>query len=249
MYANMYYMTEQTSKRVALITGSTSGIGKEAALLFGSHGYTTIISGRRQEHGEHVARQINDAQGEAYFFAADLTRAGVATDLANFAISKGELAVLVNCVGGNKPGTSLEDQFKINYTAPRAVAEAALAHMASGACVVTVSSICAESGIHARAGGTYADAKAALTNYAHGLVRPLALRGIRAHIVAPGLTDTADTAHIESKYRSEHVSQMPLSPDYLSPTQVAQVIYDVTTWRQATGQTIVIDGGMTAVTG
>jgi len=42
---------------------------------------------------------------------------------------------------------------------------------------------------------------------------------------------------------------MPLTNDFLRPEQIAQVIYDVSSWEQVTGATIVVDGGMTAVNG
>ena len=235
-------------KEVALITGSTSGIGAATAELFAAHGYHVVVTGRNAGRGEAVRARIAAAGGAADFFAADLTRQAEAQALATHAASLGQLSVVVNCAGSNKPGMSLEEHFAINYKAGRFTTEAALAHMEAGACVITVTSVCAESR-QAHGGSPYADAKAALTAFAFGQLSELTRKNIRTHVIAPGVTHTPDTAHLSAAEQQLFIEQMPLTKGLLDPSQIAQTIYDVSTWIWTTGQTIVVDGGMTALSG
>ena len=234
--------------KVALITGSTSGIGRATAECFGEKGYHVVVTGRDEERGHQVRQRIIDNNGSADFFKADLTQQDQAEALAQFAANLGEIAVLVNCAGGNKRGMSLDDHFAINYKATRFVTLAALSYMKASSSIVNVTSICSESK-QAHEGGPYSDSKAAVTSFTYGLTKELALNGIRINIVAPGLTDTPDTAHISPTDRQILIDKMPLSNDFLQPEQVAQTIYDVSSWEYVTGATVVIDGGMTAING
>lgn len=234
-------------REVALITGSTSGIGAATAELFAEQGYHVIITGRNEARAQEVCERIQDAEYKADFLTADVTDQAEVEKLIEYSTSIGKLAVLVNCAGSNKPNMSLDEHLAINYKAPRAVTEAAIPHMSAGSSIITVTSICSESK-QAHEGGPYSDAKAALTSYSIGLVKRLLSEGIRINIVAPGLTDTRDTAHLTSAERTVLSKKMPLTGRFLEPEEVAKVIYNLSQLN-VTGQTLIIDGGMTAVHG
>ncbi|WP_449342337.1 SDR family NAD(P)-dependent oxidoreductase, partial [Streptomyces aurantiogriseus] len=57
---------------VALVTGATTGIGKETSLSLARAGHAVVVSGRRKEAGEAVVREIRDNGGQAAFIAADV---------------------------------------------------------------------------------------------------------------------------------------------------------------------------------
>ncbi len=59
--------------KVTIVTGSTSGIGKAAAILFAWEGAKVVVCGRRKEKGEAVLQQIKDNGGEGIFVQADVT--------------------------------------------------------------------------------------------------------------------------------------------------------------------------------
>jgi NAD(P)-dependent dehydrogenase (short-subunit alcohol dehydrogenase family) len=58
--------------KAAIITGSTSGIGRAGAILLAQEGAKVIISGRNQQRGQEVVRTINEQGGQASFVAADM---------------------------------------------------------------------------------------------------------------------------------------------------------------------------------
>ncbi len=62
-------------KKVALITGGTSGIGEATALLFAGEGAAVAITGRNEERGRKVASEIENSHGKAIFLVADVTSA------------------------------------------------------------------------------------------------------------------------------------------------------------------------------
>ena len=68
-------MTGRLKRKVALITGGTSGIGEATAHVFAREGAQVAITGRRRELGEAVVAQIKQTGGDATFIAADVTQA------------------------------------------------------------------------------------------------------------------------------------------------------------------------------
>jgi NAD(P)-dependent dehydrogenase (short-subunit alcohol dehydrogenase family) len=92
--------------KVAVITGSTSGIGKASAVLFAWEGAKVIVSGRRTERGEAVIKTIKDNGGEAVFVRADMTAEVDMTNLVRTVMDTyGRIDILFNNAGYmmNKP--------------------------------------------------------------------------------------------------------------------------------------------------
>ena len=91
--------------KVALVTGSTSGIGKGIAYYFASLGARVVISGRDAVRGATVVEKIRQAGGEADFMAADLSEVDQCRRLIRFAAECfGGLDVLVNNAGNTSRG-------------------------------------------------------------------------------------------------------------------------------------------------
>lgn len=67
-------MTKPFDKKIALVFGGTSGIGKATALAYANEGATVIVSGRREKEGTAVVEQIATQGGKAHFIAADVTK-------------------------------------------------------------------------------------------------------------------------------------------------------------------------------
>ena len=97
-----------TSRRPAraLVTGSTSGIGRSIAMALAREGATVVVSGRNKEAGDTVVQAIRSAGGAAHFVRADLAEGGrAATHLAHAAAETagGPVNVLVNNAGSAHP--------------------------------------------------------------------------------------------------------------------------------------------------
>src|SRR3546814_1283902 len=74
-------MAGRLEKKVALITGSTSGCGRACAVRFAAEGARVMVTGRNEEAGEEIVRTIRQAGGEASFFRADISKESEVSDL------------------------------------------------------------------------------------------------------------------------------------------------------------------------
>ncbi len=88
--------------KIAWVTGAGSGIGEAAAFALADEGATVVLSGRRKEPLEAVARGIHERGGEAMVEAADLTKASDVDAVAQRIVAKfSRLDILVNNAGVN----------------------------------------------------------------------------------------------------------------------------------------------------
>ena len=93
--------------KVAIVTGSSAGIGKGIALKLASHGARVVVTGRNIETGQLVVDQICSQGGEAIFFAADVLSLGDMHALAERAASRfGRIDILVASAHGIPPTAS-----------------------------------------------------------------------------------------------------------------------------------------------
>lgn len=190
---------------VALVTGSTSGIGEAIARRLSQDGYAVVLHSRSSvETGHALAREL----GTAVYVQADLANDADRVHLVREAVAPwGRLDVLVNNAGISRviPHADLSAAtpeiwhalHEVNVIAPfRLIAEAEAALRASAAaggpaCVVNVSS---HAGVRPKGASIpYAASKAALNHVTRLLAVSLA-PDIRVNAVAPGLVDTPLTA-------------------------------------------------------
>lgn len=102
--------------KVAIVTGSTSGIGSGIAKMFGAEGARVVVCGRNEERGAAVVDAIAEAGGTAWFHKLDITQPETVDAL--FADTKekwGSIDVLVN----NAAGMALKDIFLDNIEVAR----------------------------------------------------------------------------------------------------------------------------------
>ncbi|WP_411968339.1 SDR family oxidoreductase [Haloferax sp. YSSS75] len=144
------------SEKTALVTGSTSGIGRETALALGRLGATVFVHGRNRKAGRRVAAAIDAAGGDAVFFRADLSDVETVRHLAEEVRARTDrLDVLVNNAGahfaeGQLTADGVERTFAVNHLAPFVLTHDLRDVLPDDGRVVTVSS-----GVHPRADGTF----------------------------------------------------------------------------------------------
>ena len=97
-------------RKIALVTGAGSGIGRTASLALHAAGYSVILAGRRPEQLQETAARVQASQGELLIVPTDVSRPDHVRAL--FALTKetfGRLDVLFNNAGINAPGRPMED--------------------------------------------------------------------------------------------------------------------------------------------
>lgn len=111
---------------VVVVTGSTSGLGREVALRMGARGDHVVVHGRNRERGNAVVAEINAGPGSARFYQADFASFAQVRELAQAIVNDYErVDVLVNNAGfGSAPDERLvsedghEFRFQVNYLSP-----------------------------------------------------------------------------------------------------------------------------------
>jgi NAD(P)-dependent dehydrogenase (short-subunit alcohol dehydrogenase family) len=209
-------------RRVAIITGAGSGIGRATALRLGTRGYRLMLVGRREQLLRDTA---NAVPTPTVIVPADVTAAGagehiVAAALAHF----GRVDLVVNNAGV-APSLTVEqttdDRWRqvldTNLSAAFALSRAVWAtfRRQGGGAIVNVSSVAARDPWPGFA--AYAAAKAGLVALGLSLAREGATIGVRAYTVAPGATETPMLRAL--------LGPDQLAPaDALDPAEVAAVI-------------------------
>jgi 3-oxoacyl-[acyl-carrier protein] reductase len=90
-------MAGRLGRKIALITGSTSGCGRACAIRFAEEGARVMVTGRNEKAGEDIVRSIREAGGEAIFFRADLSVESEVSELVAATVDVfGGLDILVN---------------------------------------------------------------------------------------------------------------------------------------------------------
>ncbi len=238
---------------VALITGSTSGIGVAIARRLASEGYSIVLHSRNSvEAGQRLALEL----GSAIYVQADLADDDDRVRLVREAIgSWGRLDVLVNNAGISRviPHQDLaaatpdvwHELHEVNVVAPfRLIAEAESAlrdskRFGRPGCIVNISS---HAGVRPKGASIpYSATKAALNHMTRLLAVSLA-PDIRVNAVAPGLVDTPLTADwTQAQQIWKERSPMRRSA---SPADIAQAVMMLVASDYLTGEILLSDGGL-----
>ncbi|HEX9989216.1 MAG TPA: SDR family oxidoreductase [Chloroflexia bacterium] len=221
-------MAKPLSEQVVVITGASSGIGRETALRLAGRGAKVIVSARSDEALDELVGQITSAGGEATSISADVSIYSDVEALASGAVEKyGRIDTWVNNAGvlivGEFENTDLDEArrlFDVNFWGELHGCKAVLPIMKSqgGGTIVNVTSVTARRPLPLMS--VYSASKAALNGLSEGLRTELEGTGVELCIVMPATIDTPLFEHARSK---EGVAPRPVPPIY-PPSEVARAI-------------------------
>jgi NAD(P)-dependent dehydrogenase (short-subunit alcohol dehydrogenase family) len=183
---------------LALVTGSTAGIGRAIAVRFAAEGAAVVVTGRDAERADSVVNGITEAGGRAHAVLADVGIEAQCADLVAAANERlGGLTVLVNNAVASTvdehdaPVTELttpawDASLRVNLSAPMWLARAAIPHMirAGHGSIVNISTRQAERA--SRGFTAYIASKAGLNGLTRAIAVDYADHGVRCNTISPG---------------------------------------------------------------
>jgi len=230
----------QPSRRPAVVTGASSGIGAATALALAAAGYPVALGARRTDKCDEVAAAVREAGGEAVVHALDVTdESSVQAFAEKVTADLGDVEVVISNAGAVGPGTIHEvetDRFAreldLNITGAHRLVRAFVPGMVERrrGDVVFVSSDVA---VRARPFmSSYAAGKWGLEGMAHAMQMELEGTGVRASIVRPGPTwsemgtdwDVDQAAFVLNQWVRFGQARLP---HFLKPAAIAEAIATV----------------------
>lgn len=245
------------NEQIALVTGSSRGIGKAIATRLASDGYKLVINYRSQQNqAEELVHEIEKMGGTAITIGADVSHPDEAQSLIDHTVKEfGRIDVLVNNAGINKDQLMIRisdaewhQTLDTNLSAAFYCSRAAVKQMMRKRYgrIISISSVV---GINGNAGQVhYAAAKSGLLGLSASIAREYGPRGITSNVVAPGFIESDMTASMNDDHRNKILSSIAVGRLGTGADVAAVVAFLASTQTSyVTGQVIRVDGGMSAL--
>jgi NAD(P)-dependent dehydrogenase (short-subunit alcohol dehydrogenase family) len=247
--------TDDGNGRVAIITAAADGIGQSTAAAFAAAGYRLVLVDINESSLRATAADLGLSGDEVEVRTTDVTDEQQVNDLVAAVMSRfGRIDVLVNVVGGSRPGkTAIEltlDEWQqllaLNLTSTFLTCKAVLPHMqaAGSGHIVNVSSGAGLRGMHANPG--YCAAKAGVVALTRALAIDHMPHGVRVNCVAPGPIRTPLMRRNRTPDEIAAMGGLSLSGRIGEPGEIASAILWLASDASSyvVGQCIEVDGGV-----
>ena len=239
--------------KVAIVTGSTSGMGRATALLFAREGAKVVVTGRNEERAKEVVDEIKSEGHEATYVIVDMVDLDSVKKIADVAVDTyGTVDILFNNAGllSVTPLTQLtmkewHDVMNVNLTAPLYLTQlvAPIMKEKGHGIIINTSSV---AGAHAHHGmAAYVTSKHALSGLTKSMAWELGPE-IRVNAILPGAIMTAMVDSVGGEAAVKHlVDGAPLKKAG-QPEEIASVALFLSTEESSfiTGQLLRVDGGI-----
>ncbi|MCW5932858.1 MAG: 3-oxoacyl-[acyl-carrier-protein] reductase [Fimbriimonadia bacterium] len=247
-------MTIDLRNQVALVTGAGRGIGSEIAMSLANAGAKVALCARTEANLQSVAETIRASGGDCFAVPTDVSDSAAVDMLMNAVMERwGRLDILVNNAGITRDMLLLrmkeEDWdavLQVNLKGAFLCTRSALKPMLKQRFgrIVNVTSVIGLTGNAGQA--NYAASKAALIAFTKSVAVEVGSRGITCNAIAPGFIETDMTAGLSDELKQKALERIPLGRLGLSK-EVANGVLFLSSEMAAyiTGQTLVVDGGLT----
>ncbi|RYX86369.1 SDR family oxidoreductase [bacterium] len=261
------------SGKTAAVLGGTGELGGAMALALAQAGASVAILGRNAQNGDAKVARIEHEGGKARFFFADaLDKAALVQTRNEIESSFGEISILVNAAGGNKPGATLppgadfcaldleawNEVFDLNLAGGALIpsqvfgekmverGQGSIINIASMSGMIPLSRVVA-----------YSAAKAAVLNLTMFLAREWAQQGVRVNAISPGFFPAEQNKKLlfnddgsYSQRGQSIINHTPMARFGVAEELAGAVVFLASQKASSfmTGQNVVLDGGFSSCT-
>lgn len=252
-------MTTELHGKVGIVTGGTSGIGRDAAVLFAKAGAKVVVAGRREAEGNETMDMVRAAGGDGLFVKTDVSRAADVHALVQKTVAKfGRLDVAFNNAGVEGSWASIAEQTEedwdqtidINLKGTWLCLKYEIQQMlkqGGGGAIVNMASIAGLIG--ASGAATYCASKHGVMGLTKSAALENARSGIRINVVCPAVIETPMGDRIWGEpAANKFIKGLHPIGRFGMPMEIAEAVVWMCSDRASfmTGQSLVLDGGFLA---
>ena len=246
--------------KVAVVTGASSGMGKEIVKLFAAEGANVVAVARRKERLEELAESLKDAEGKVVAYPGDISLKEVNEGMIDFAVETfGKFDILVNNAGimddmaaiGDFSDEKLQQVFNVNVFGPFYATRKAVNTFKANETKGSIVHIASEGAYKTCAGAVYCASKSAVVTLSRNTAYMYKNEGIRSNaIIAGGFTTEISTSmgmpNMEAYGKLQ--PNLATSPAPGDPIEIARAVLFLASdeAEYISGAELAVDGGWCA---